>query len=128
MEKNRIKESRGYMTLLGDIDKNIGTLNEEPVTEQNGNQGETVEVEEPVREEKRKKGRPRTNMRKLTKSSQEGLPEGLTRATIIVNEDSLKKVKVIATLQDKKLKDIMTELLDKYVEKYEREHGTIRME
>ncbi len=37
----------------------------------------------------RKAGRPRTNQRVLTKSSQENLPDNWTRATFIVREDLL---------------------------------------
>ena len=132
MSKKTITTSSGYMSLLGDIEKNMKVMNEEPSpkeeTVEDTEDKEPIEVEESeVQDKRRKKGRPRTNTRKTTKTSQEGLPEGYTRATIIVEEDSLTKVKVIATIEGLRLKDIVSTILNEYVERYERKNGEIRI-
>ena len=43
-----------------------------------------------------KRGRPVTQTKEITKTSQEGTKENETRATFIVNEDLLEKLKAIA--------------------------------
>ena len=46
--------------------------------------------------EKPKRGRPVTQTKEITKSSQEGTKENETRATFIINEELLDKLKAIA--------------------------------
>lgn len=65
---------------------------------------------------KRKPGRPRTLKRDITKTTQEGLAQGWTRATFIVREDYLKKVQEAAKRQNKKIKDIVDEAFSIYLE------------
>jgi hypothetical protein len=50
--------------------------------------------------------------RELTKSSQSGLPEGWTRATFIVKEDTLGKVKDLAFTERKDIKTVINEALE----------------
>lgn len=66
---------------------------------------------------KPKRGRPTEIKRDITKTSQSGLREGLTRATFIIREDTLDKLKERAYTDRKKLKDLVTEALDYYLEK-----------
>lgn len=46
--------------------------------------------------DKPKRGRPKTQTKEITKSSQEGTKENETRATFIVKEDLLEKLKAVA--------------------------------
>jgi len=66
---------------------------------------------------KPKRGRPTEIKRDITKTSQSGLREGLTRATFIIREDTLDRLKQRAYDDRKKLKDIVTEALDYYLDK-----------
>lgn len=65
---------------------------------------------------KTKRGRPREIYRKITKSSQSGLREGLTRATFIVKEDTLDKLKERAYINRQPLKEIVNEALSYYLD------------
>jgi len=66
---------------------------------------------------KPKRGRPTEIKRDITKTSQSGLREGLTRATFIIREDTLDKLKERAYTDRKKLKDLVSEALDYYLDK-----------
>jgi len=66
--------------------------------------------------ERTKVGRPRTIYREYEKSSQEGLREGYTRATFIVREDLLKKLKDYAYTEREKLKDVVNKMLAEFLE------------
>jgi len=57
--------------------------------------------------ERTKVGRPRTIYREYEKTSQEGLRDGYTRATFIVREDLLKKLKDYAYTEREKIKDVV---------------------
>jgi hypothetical protein len=50
-----------------------------------------------------------------TTTSSKGLPKGWTRATFIVREDLVQKVKRAAYWDRKQIKDIVTEALDAYL-------------
>jgi len=64
---------------------------------------------------KKKIGRPSTIKREIEKSSQEGLQENWTRATFIVREDLLNKLKKYAHTGNRTLKEIVNEMLDDYL-------------
>jgi len=49
-------------------------------------------------------------------TSAKGLPEGWTRATFIVRQDLLRKVKRAAYWDRKQIKDVVAEALDAYLE------------
>lgn len=76
--------------------------------------GGQKEQEEPKKEVK--VGRPKTIKRKYEKSSQEGLPEEWTRATFIIREDLLEKLKDYAWTERKTLKDTVNLILEEYLE------------
>lgn len=63
-----------------------------------------------------KRGRPRTNFREVTKSSQEGLPENWTRATFIVRESHLETLKDYAYTQRMTIRDALDQALEQYLE------------
>jgi hypothetical protein len=50
-----------------------------------------------------------------TSTSSKGLPEGWTRATFIVRQDLVQKVKRAAYWDRKQIKDLVTEALDAYL-------------
>lgn len=60
-------------------------------------------------------GRPATIKREITKSSQEGLQENWTRATFIIREDLLDKLKDYAYTDRRTLKEIINEMIDDYL-------------
>ena len=64
----------------------------------------------------KKAGRPKTSTRQITKSSQENTKEGETRATFIVKEDLLEKVKDVAYWERVMIKDIVNTALQDYVD------------
>lgn len=76
--------------------------------------------------EKPRRGRPVTQPKEITKSSQEGTKEKETRATFIVNEDLLDKLKAIAYWDRMLIKDVVNTALQEIVAKYEKKNGDIK--
>ena len=59
---------------------------------------------------------PRKRQRVITKTSQRGLPEGWERATFIIQEEQLEKIKALAYWERKKIKDVIAEAISAYLE------------
>ena len=76
--------------------------------------------------EKPKRGRPRTQTKEITKSSQEGTKENETRATFIVKEDLLEKLKAIAYWDRVLIKDVINRALQDTITNYEKKNGAIK--
>jgi hypothetical protein len=76
---------------------------------------------------KPKRGRSATSTREITKSSQEGTKENETRATFIVNEELLEKLKAIAYWERRLLKDIISTTLEEIIAKYEKKNGPVKL-
>lgn len=76
--------------------------------------------------EKPKRGRPKTQDKEITKSSQEGTKVNETRATFIVNEELLDKLKAIAYWERSLIKDEINKALESRVEKYEKKNGAVK--
>jgi hypothetical protein len=76
--------------------------------------------------EKPKRGRPVTQTKEITKSSQEGTKENEVRATFIVNEEILEKLKAIAYWERLLIKDVINTALQETVAKYEKKSGVIK--
>lgn len=76
--------------------------------------------------EKPKRGRPITQTKEITKSSQEGTKENETRATFIINEELLDKLKAIAYWDRVLIKDVVNTALQETVAKYEKKNGDIK--
>lgn len=76
--------------------------------------------------EKPKRGRPVTQTKEITKSSQEGTKENETRATFIINEELLDKLKAIAYWDRVLIKDVVNTALQETVAKYEKKNGEIK--
>ena len=64
---------------------------------------------------KPKVGRPKTQTKEITKSSQEGTKENEVRATFIVNEEILEKLKAIAYWERELIKEVVNRALEDYV-------------
>lgn len=64
-----------------------------------------------------KLGRPVTQTKEITKSSQEGTKDNETRATFIVNEEILDKLKSIAYWDRVLIKDVVNTALQEYLAK-----------
>jgi polyhydroxyalkanoate synthesis regulator phasin len=77
-------------------------------------------------EDKPRRGRPVTQTKKITKSSQEGTKENETRATFIINEELLDKLKAIAYWDRLLIKDVINSALQEAVFKYEKKSGAIK--
>jgi len=80
----------------------------------------------PESKKRSKAGRPKTSTKEITKSSQEGTKENETRATFIVNEDLLEKLKAIAYWDRVMIKDVVNTALQDTVEKYEKKKGKLK--
>jgi len=76
--------------------------------------------------EKPKRGRPKTQFKEITKSSQEGTKEKETRATFIVNEELLDKLKALAYWERQLIKEVVDKALQDAVNKYEKKNGDIK--
>jgi hypothetical protein len=74
----------------------------------------------------KKVGRPKTQFKEITKSSQEGTKENETRATFIVNEELLEKLKAIAYWDRVLIKDVINKALLEVVDSYEKKSGKIK--
>jgi hypothetical protein len=59
-------------------------------------------------------------------SIKKGLKTDETRATFIVREDLLEKLKAIAYWERLNIKDVVNEALDRYVGAYERQNGDLK--
>jgi hypothetical protein len=76
-----------------------------------------------IKEEKKEKpasqkqirGRPKTQTKEITKSSQEGTLEGETRATFIVKEELLQKLKAVAFWERAQIKEIINQALEDFL-------------
>ena len=75
--------------------------------------------------EKPKVGRPKTSIKEVTKTSQEGTKENETRATFIINEDVLEKLKAIAYWERILIKDIANSAFEETIAKYEKKNGAV---
>ena|ERR1039458_2052533 len=73
-----------------------------------------------------KRGRPVTQTKEITKTSQVGTKENETRATFIVNEDLLEKLKAIAYWDRVLIKELINSALEETVTKYEKKQGKIK--
>jgi hypothetical protein len=76
--------------------------------------------------DKPKVGRPVTQTKEITKSSQEGTKENETRATFIINEELLEKVKAIAYWERELIKDTINRALQEAISRYEKKSGEIK--
>lgn len=72
------------------------------------------------------RGRPKTNFKEVKSTSELGTLAGETRATFIVKEEHLTKLKQIAYWNRKQLKQVVAEALLEAITKYEKKNGTLK--
>lgn len=63
--------------------------------------------------------------KQITKTSQIGTKQKETRATFIVNEDLLEKMKAVAYWDRVLIKDIVNNAFEEYISRYEKKNGEI---
>lgn len=71
--------------------------------------------------EKAKRGRPKTNHKTVTKSSQLGTKPNETRATFIVNEEQLDHIKALAYWKRISIKEVLAQAIHSYLAKQKQE-------
>lgn len=81
---------------------------------------------------KETRGRPRTNFKKVERSAEDGTKEGETRYTVLIKIDTLEKLKAIAYMSGtaegrKTIKDVVAEMSEQYVDRFEKKHGIIKI-
>ena len=74
---------------------------------------------------KKKVGRPITQTKQISKTSQEGTKENETRATFIVNESLLADIKAIAYWDRIDIKTAVNDALKMYVTEWKNQNGPI---
>ena len=116
-----MKKSFGLNSLLGDKPAKKKELTKETALEY------LKELDKEIsKDAKAKVGRPVTQFKEITKSSQEGTKENETRATFIVNEELLDKLKAIAYWDRVMIKEVINNALEDAVAKYEKKAGKIK--
>jgi hypothetical protein len=75
---------------------------------------------------KKRVGRPKTNFKEVSKTSEDGTKEGETRATFIVNSSLLDKLKGIAYWERIMIKEVIASALEEAVAKYEKKSGKVK--
>lgn len=68
----------------------------------------------------------KTAEKTTTASIKKGLLPGETRATFIVNEEILEKLKAVAYWERTMIKEVVAGALQEYVERYQKKKGTIK--
>jgi hypothetical protein len=76
--------------------------------------------------ERPKVGRPKSQNKEISKSSQEGTKESETRATFIVKEELLEKLKAIAYWDRVLIKDVVNTALQEAIDAREKKSGEIK--
>ena len=76
--------------------------------------------------QRKKPGRPSTSTKVAKDTTEEGTLPGEKRATFIVKEDQLEKLKAVAYWERSKIKDVMSAALEKYLEAYEKKNGPVK--
>ena len=69
---------------------------------------------------------PKAAKKEITKTSQIGTKEKETRATFIVNEDLLEKMKSLAYWDRMLIKDIVNNAFEEHIARYEKKNGEIK--
>lgn len=69
---------------------------------------------------------PKAAKKEITKTSQIGTKEKETRATFIVQEDLLDKLKALAYWERVLIKDIINQAFEDHIARYEKKNGPIK--
>jgi hypothetical protein len=87
--------------------------------------GDTKETQKPKAEEAPAVAEPKAK-KEITKTSQIGTKAKETRATFIVNEDLLEKMKSIAYWDRVLIKDIINQAFEEHITRYEKKNGAVK--
>lgn len=68
-----------------------------------------------------KRGRPKTNFKVVTKTSEAGTKENETRATFIVNQEQLEQLKALAYWERLSIKDVLAQAIEAHLASKKRE-------
>jgi hypothetical protein len=74
----------------------------------------------------KERGRPKTNFKVISNTSEIGTKENETRATFIVNKELLLKIQSIAYWERIKIKEVLDKALEEAVSKYEKKNGVVK--
>jgi hypothetical protein len=74
----------------------------------------------------KRRGRPKTSTKVPKDTTEEGTLPGEKRATFIVKEELLDKVKNIAYWDRVKIKNVLEEALQKHISTWEKKHGPVK--
>ena len=77
-------------------------------------------------EQKSDKDSTNSQGKEITKSSQKGTKQNEIRATFIVDEGKLEKLKAVAYWDRLKIKEVVSNALNEYLENYEKKNGEIK--
>ena len=83
--------------------------------------GEPKQAERPAEQ-----AEPKAPKKEITKTSQIGTKAKETRATFIVNENLLEKMKALAYWDRVLIKDIVNAALEEHIARYEKKNGEIK--
>ena len=86
--------------------------------------GDTKQAEQAAEQSEPKA--PKAPKKEITKTSQIGTKEKETRATFIVNEDLLEKMKSLAYWDRVLIKDIVNTAFEEHIARYEKKNGEIK--
>ncbi len=111
----------GLNSLLGESPAQSEEVVKEQLAEKSVEFKPTSEVLKPITKEVTKKPK-----KELQNSSKAGTKENETRATFIINEELLEKLKSIAYWERKTIKIVINAALLDAVSKYERKNGEIQ--
>lgn len=81
--------------------------------------------DKPNQQDRPKRGRPVTQNKEVTKTTQLGTLQGETRATFIVKEDLLEKLKFMAYWERTLIKEVVNKAFQEAVDRYEKTNGPI---
>ena len=102
-------------TFKGGLDSLIGGVKHQP------KKSTKAEVEAP-----KKRGRPVTVTKVPKDTTEEGTLPGEKRATFIVKEELLEKMKAVAYWDRVKIKEVLDAALEKHVAAWEKKHGPVK--
>lgn len=88
---------------------------------------EAIIVSEELREALNRERTKNVGRPKKGYSPERGTKADETRATFIVNKKNLRKVKYISLMDTRQIKDVIGEALSDYIDKWEKENGTINL-
>lgn len=74
----------------------------------------------------KRRGRPPLYQTRVTaNSSEDGLPEGEIRATLILHKESVEQMKAMAYWDRVLIRDVFQDAIDKHIQEYIKKHGKL---